>query len=125
MYDYRETLRRHVAAKIPITAQYMTCPEVLQDSKLFCQYATALAGTLVISLDSYVVGMPEERIVIREKWPKDWWQAFRERWFPAFWLRKRPVQYNEIDIDKTVFKRVCPHVRVRDQDTHLQWLAKG
>jgi len=28
------------------------------------------------------------------KWPKDWWQAFKERFFGS-WLRKRyPVKYN-------------------------------
>ncbi len=28
-------------------------------------------------------------------YPSDWWQAFKERWFPK-WLRKRyPVQYTE------------------------------
>ena len=29
------------------------------------------------------------------KWPADWWQAFKERWFPAWVLKRWPVQYTE------------------------------
>lgn len=33
------------------------------------------------------------------KYPKDWWQAFKERWFPA-WLKLRyPIEYNSYKID--------------------------
>ena len=31
------------------------------------------------------------------QYPRDWWQACRERWLPAFWLERYPVQYNRID----------------------------
>ena len=27
------------------------------------------------------------------KWPMDWWQAFRARWFPRWWLVRHPVMY--------------------------------
>ena len=30
------------------------------------------------------------------KWPVNWWQAFRERWFPEFWLSRYPVQYDHV-----------------------------
>ena len=28
------------------------------------------------------------------KWPRDWWQAFRERWCPRWWLARHPVLYH-------------------------------
>jgi len=37
--------------------------------------------------------------VSREKWPKDWWEAVKERWFPAFLLSRWPVKYQRIDIE--------------------------
>lgn len=38
-----------------------------------------------------------ERVIERSaKYPKDWWQAFRERWFPKKWLYKHPVEYEEV-----------------------------
>lgn len=32
----------------------------------------------------------EERADV--SYPSDWWQAFRERWLPAWWLRRHPVR---------------------------------
>lgn len=35
----------------------------------------------------------------RAEWPANWWEAFKERWFPA-WLKKRyPVRYEGIEWD--------------------------
>jgi hypothetical protein len=28
--------------------------------------------------------------------PVDWWQAFRARWLPKWWLRRHPVQMREL-----------------------------
>jgi hypothetical protein len=33
------------------------------------------------------------------KYPLDWWQAFRERWLPKFWLTRHPVRYHEWHVD--------------------------
>ena len=35
----------------------------------------------------------DERIV---SYPADWWQAFRDRWFPAWWLRRWPIRHREV-----------------------------
>lgn len=35
----------------------------------------------------------EERVV---EYPADWWQAFRSRWFPSWWLRRRPVRFEQV-----------------------------
>lgn len=33
------------------------------------------------------------------KYPMDWWQAFKERWFPKFLLKRFPVDYRIWKID--------------------------
>lgn len=38
----------------------------------------------------------------KEEYPKDWWQAFRNRWFPNWWLKKHPVEYRKISLDMAV-----------------------
>lgn len=49
---------------------------------------------MVYALRYEVLGVAlDERVV---KYPADWWQAFRARWFPAWWLRRRPVRNTEI-----------------------------
>jgi len=32
------------------------------------------------------------------RYPKDWWQAFKERWFPKGFKKWRPVEYKVIDV---------------------------
>ena len=52
-------------------------------------------------------------------YPADWWQGFKERWFPR-WLRHiSPVQR------KTHFiERLCPHASVMAPAPHGAFLAK-
>lgn len=53
-----------------------------------------------------------------------WWQAFRERWFPAFWLRRYPVRKKRVDIGYTWY-RVCPHINPPSGDrVHIVWLNR-
>lgn len=71
-----------------------------------------------------IAGIPKSRVTIHERWPVDWWQAFRERWLPAWWLRRHPVKYREINVDQAIYGPVCPHTKLFDTRTkHLQWMA--
>jgi hypothetical protein len=36
-----------------------------------------------------IAATPPRRVVIAV--PRDWWQAVRQRWCPAWWLRRYPV----------------------------------
>ncbi len=113
--------RIHIAANTPID-----CGEALRRSHVDVYRAfNQAADTLVVMLDAYVYGMPKERIDVDERWPTDWWQAFRERWFPAWWLRRWPVRYNTVSVHKQLFGRVCPHIHEPEQKKHLQWMSQG
>ncbi len=80
---------------------------------------------LIVELRGFVLGKKEGRVVVNERWPSDWWQAFRERWFPAWWLRRWPVQYKTLQIDKQCW-RVCPHLDMKaDQSPHVEFLFRG
>lgn len=35
----------------------------------------------------------DHQVVVKS--PADWWQAFRERWFPRIWLQTYPLRYKE------------------------------
>jgi len=54
--------------------------------------------------------------------PYDWWEHFRERWAPKWWLRRHPVITRRIVIE---YYRVCPHADVPWNDPHrkhINWL---
>lgn len=48
--------------------------------------------------DVFVEKFPEHTI----SYPEDWWQAFKERWFTKFLLRRYPVRYTEHRISLSV-----------------------
>jgi hypothetical protein len=92
-------------------------------------------GRLVAGISTFVLAMDgatEEKSTVMEevKVPVDWWQAFRERWAPAWWLRRWPVVYRTIatkTIRNQTIQRLCPHVNVKTQDDSrcFQWLETG
>jgi hypothetical protein len=57
--------------------------------------------------------------------PADWYQALRERFAPAWWLRRWPVKTRRLSKSVTMYKAVCPHVGVRRDDTHFAFLAES
>ncbi len=77
---------------------------------------------LVLSLYAYVAGVPKEHLKIQRRWPKTWRDAFKERWFPAWWLRRWPVEYDKINIDRVVSWSVCPHIEGPKGRSHVFWL---
>ena len=58
--------------------------------------AHQLEDTLVIAIKGYVYGEHKDGVVI--SYPDGWWQAFRQRWFPAWVLKGRPVKMVTRDI---------------------------
>ncbi len=83
-----------------------------------------MARQLVLELRSFVLGKRAERIDIEEKWPADWWQAVKDRWAPAWFLKRYPVQYKTLSVHKETM-RVCPHVDIKTPEgrqVHFEWL---
>lgn len=76
---------------------------------------------MVIELTSYMIGEHRDTVSIHKRWPRNWWQAFREEWFPSWWLRRWPVQYERIDVEQKVYGPVCPHLNISDRSAHRHW----
>ena len=63
----------------------------------FSMHTSFLTDNLVMRVRGFV--WAEEIDVVDIRYPRDWWQAFKERWFPR-WLRTRyPVEYKEHHVD--------------------------
>lgn len=69
-------------------------------------------------------------LIFRCKVDADWWQSFRARWAPRWWLKRHPVKQREIVVNQNydqVLKifNVCPHLKqkVYDQQAHVQFLV--
>ncbi len=67
--------------------------------------------------------LDERKVIIQ---PRGWWQAFRSRFLPGWWLRRWPVATETIEtrnVKKTV--RICPHLPTDDARRHYQWIARN
>ena len=66
-------------------------------------------------ISMFVTSLEQPYHVIR--YPKDWWQAFKYRWFPS-WLKGRfPIEYHVEHL-----ARYCPHKAVAEDEPHFQFL---
>ena len=122
--DYAESqfVTSFTAERIALHCRCVVTREALRRARV--EVETEVCGNLQVSMESYIVGMPAETIKIYRKYPKDWWQAVRERWLPKFWLKRWPVVYKVIDINEQRYKAVCPHINVPDNRPHLTWMAQ-
>lgn len=48
----------------------------------------------------HITAMVRGSTVTEIEYPLDWWQAFRERWLPNWWLKRYPVDCIRWQIDR-------------------------
>lgn len=74
-------------------------------------FTRTFTGEILLQAQGFIWAEQHKRFEI--KYPLDWREAFKERWFPALLLRRWPVQYKCHVIDvKTLypgFKPAMPH----------------
>ena len=128
IYDRVITTYRHEAKRHLVTAARRLnlaefCDTV--DAEITIGYH---AKELVMRLTGSVLADQFQKIDIEEKWPSDWRQAFKERWFPKFLLKRFPVQYKTVSVHREIAAKTCPHIdngsHRNDQTVHFEWLRK-
>lgn len=73
---------------------------------------------LLIELEGYLAAIGEDEVEVSR--PIDWWEAFKERWFPRWALRRWPVMRRVFK--RKVYAAVCPHHFHEPVGRHLCWL---
>ena len=71
---------------------------------------------MVYTLKADVYGNVIESI----RHPKDWKQAFKERWFPQWLLKRYPVEYKEYTLDV-----IIPGLKALDNAPYMRLYIKG
>ena len=69
----------------------------LQDIEANATYHSFLdirKENLVLSIQTYVLGMEGETINLM--WPRDWWEAVKDRFAPRWFLARWPVDFVQI-----------------------------
>lgn len=65
--------------------------DMIRDVQLVEMYGTAIGKQCAYEIESFVWAQEKESREI--SYPADWWQAFRDRWFPRWAKRRWPVRY--------------------------------
>lgn len=79
---------------------------------------------LVVKLHAYTVGSHMRNIHVDHSCPENWWEAFKERWFPDWILRRWPLKYKVIRIHERIATKVCPHITIKGDHDCIAFLAK-
>lgn len=86
-------------------------------------FADRLSRSVVVQFRTFIHAIPKEKISVHRRWPKDWREAVKERFAPA-WIKKRwPVKYETVDIEQQIYGGVCPHLQEHAQSRHLEWMS--
>lgn len=127
MYDQeirRPQFQRHVVEALQVSARQDASIRAMAANAQIEVTADVMARGLVAHLRTFIHGMGGETISVHERWPADWLQAFKERWFPVWALKRWPVAYRRIDIEERLYAAVCPHIADPERRTHLEWLVQ-
>jgi hypothetical protein len=112
-----------VAERVRFTMKERLADNLHRHLEVTSEYDARIRET-VVRMASYVLAMPKERIQIHEAWPEDWWQAFKERWFPGWALKRWPVKYRTIHVDEQKYGPVCPHLDVPGPGRHVEFMLQ-
>lgn len=74
----------------------------------------AVLDAIVLSIRGNI--LVDEVAQIEVKYPLDWWQAFRERWFPKCLLKRSPVQYNTQSLSARI---LYPHILLNKDSQYV------
>jgi hypothetical protein len=89
-------------------------------------WVDGLADSLFYRLRATLLASEHEhKVDERVHYPRDWWQAFKERWFPEWVLQRWLVEMAVVRIQRTFQTRMCPHRDASDLKVHTDFLNDG
>jgi hypothetical protein len=90
--------------------KYLT-PEFLIDMVTVSNHIDFMADEIAIAVRGFVWGEKESAQHEEIEYPRNWKQAFKERWFPKWMLKRWPVQTTKIILDvRAIYPTFKPKV---------------
>ena len=72
-----------------------------------------LPHRIALHFSASILGEGQESL--NYKYPRDWWQAFKLRWFPQWALKRWPAEFTKIKVD---VKTLYPKLNISLPDNH-------
>ncbi len=103
--DFEASIQQVTLEKIRLGLSQAIDPQMLMGVNVDF-HVDRLRHFTVAQLRGYLYGEKLKGKIIKH--PRDWWQAFKERWFPAWALKRWPVEYTTHTV---TFDVVYPNFR--------------
>lgn len=114
--QFIEAFRTIDLQRLQIASQMSCAEEVAFNNPQFEAFRDYMAERLVVQLRAYIWADPPQEISCR--YPRDWWQAVKERWFPKWALERWPVEYQTTTLQaQTIYPRLQSEL-----PQHQAWL---
>ena len=109
-------LERFEAQAQTVVSKYIV-DDMFANPVVFDARTDMLMEDLVFKLRAFVYG--EQTVIKHTKYPSNWKEAVKERFFPHWALRRWPVEYTEVVFD---VKTMYPEISVPDavHRTHVE-----
>lgn len=82
-------IREVVLERLTVAARAIIAPELAEEPALSV-FVPEMCRGLCLQIVQAVAG--EELARVSVSYPDGWWQAFRQRWLPRWWLARYPVR---------------------------------
>jgi hypothetical protein len=106
------TEKEIILNKMQVEIQKVITDEFLDSSVDIIDY---LPNAILLNIRGYLWG--ESQTVATKRFPSDWKEWFKERWFPSWLKRKFPVKYQEWTVKADV---IYPNLKIsRPSDEHV------
>lgn len=109
---FRSEIQHAVLEQLKLRSSVSISEQTLRNVKI-TEYRDLLYQTLVINVEAIFNQLKIEAA----RYPADWWQAVKERWFPQWLLSRYPVEYTSVPR-----YAVCPHLDSK-KDKHIYFLT--
>lgn len=114
--------------KMCVAVRHMLDQACFRSETDLLAYQDQIIRQLVYEVRAYVASSRKPEVVETkvEHVPADWWQAARQRWCPAWWLRRYPVVLRDIVIRRVEQRvKLCPHIATKGGPAteHYNFLA--
>ena len=112
------SIRQVTLDKLKLAIFQSVSPHLIDACVEYQEHVYFMADEIRLKVTGYVWA---ETLESKEfKWPADWWEAFKEQWFPAWALRRWPVRYERHKLDvKAVYPNLRPNVPRQEYVIHV------
>lgn len=108
-----------VLEKLKLGIQGAISPHLIEAYVEYADLEGLITDEIVYRVTGFVWSEGVQHVEI--KYPADWWQAFKERWFPPWLLKHYPVRYKYHVIDiKAIYPNFRPSIPKEDYRLIIQ-----